>query len=201
MLRRFIHLLLPPRLKKFFYGDGVCVWHSPWSVEEIQERLKASLPAARAVDRKYAGIKGRVADSSLRLQWKVRVSNNACAPVFHGVVVADPATGGAIIQGVFSGDRIEQVFMGLWTGAIVLIGLLTFWTVLFPLFAWGLLWMGDGIMWVADFMIPNQEDHIRRYLSQVCAAEIPMSEIQSGPEKMSAREDWAVGAGLKGYGL
>lgn len=201
MLRRCIHLLLPPRLKKFFYGDGVCVWHSSWSVEEIQERLKASLPAARAVDRKYAGINGRVADLSLRLDWKVRGMTNSFAPVFHGVIAADPATGGSVIKGVFSGDRFGQVFMGLWTGGLVLFGLLSIWTLVFPLAAWGMLWMANGIMWVAHSMMPNQEDHIRRYLSQVCSAEIPKSEIQSGPGKMSAREDWAVGAGLKGYGL
>ncbi|HEY1082850.1 MAG TPA: hypothetical protein VGE29_11335, partial [Prosthecobacter sp.] len=67
MLRRVLQIVLPPRMKKFFYGEGVCVWQSPWSVDEIQDRLRATLPAVSDLDWAYSGITGRMAGQAVHV--------------------------------------------------------------------------------------------------------------------------------------
>lgn len=177
MLRRALHAVLPPRMKKFFYGEGLCVWQSPWSVGEIQDRLRATLPAVSDLDWSYSGITGRIVGQAVHVGWKMKMARNSFAPVFHGTLVADPATGGTVLQGVFSASRFAQIFMAFWTGFILLFGLLSVWTIIFPLAAWGMLWLANGMMCMGDSMMPDMEDRLRRYLTQVCSADVPVTEI------------------------
>lgn len=180
MLRRVLQIVLPPRMKKFFYGEGVCVWQSPWSVDEIQDRLRATLPAVSDLDWAYSGITGRMAGQAVHVGWKMKRASNSFAPIFHGTLTADLATGGTVLQGVFSANRFVQIFMAFWTGFILLFGLLSVWTIIFPLAAWGMLWLANGIMCLGDSMMPDMEDRLRHYLSQICSPDIPVAEIDKG---------------------
>lgn len=68
------------------------------------------------------------------------MERNLNGVVFRGTVI--PRGSGCVIIGRMSPDRFTQIFLFVWSFLLVLFGILTIWTIIVPLAAWGMLWLG-----------------------------------------------------------
>lgn len=176
-LQRFF----PPRLRLFFWGGETLAWESSLSPEEIKERLRGALRTPHRDFWTETGCFGRVQGDSVCIAWRRGMTSNSFAHVFYGTLEAWES-GGTVLRGTFSGSRLSQILVALWMTPLVLAGLAMIWTLIVPLAVWGMLWVMNGMMCFADGFIPQQQNHVGRFLTRVCDPNIPANAISDVPD-------------------
>lgn len=160
--------LLPPRLAAFFRRGLELQFHSGASQHELMERFKHGL---RSRGWGAHGAAGYVRGDGIHMHWATGLFRDSFAPVFHGRVEATAT--GSTVRGRMAHNRLVQVFMAFWCSGLIVISILSLWTVIMPLAGYALLWAVNGMMAIGDHLHPGRDQRIRDFIQSTCDASPP----------------------------
>ena len=141
-LRERLWHVIPPRIRELYQDGPQIEIPSHLPAETLHARIKSAF-----VDwMTWApfGPFGSLKNGLLKMGWINGMERNLDGVIFRGAVI--PRGLGCVIIGRMSHDRFIQTFLFVWSFLLVLFGILTIWTIIMPLAAWGMLWLANGML-------------------------------------------------------
>lgn len=129
------------KLRFIFLGGEEHVFDSALAPEDFKQQIRES--RVFWLDG-TAGPTGHILGSSVNLTWSNGSMRRGAITTFRGHIEATPT--GSRLRGRFSASRICQAYCAVWFGGVLLFFLVFIWTLLFPLFGFGLMWVGAHLI-------------------------------------------------------
>ena len=161
MLLLRLRTFVPERIRKFLLGGEPITIESSLAAPELLDRIRHGMESMLGFPE---GAAGYTIGPTVHVGWRASAfRRDGFAPVFHGQIKQHGS--GSVITGRFSGGYFGRVFMGVWTGGIVLFSVCFVWTVFMPLAGWALLRIADSMIGLGETSSPGREqaviDHMR----------------------------------------
>ncbi len=152
--------LIPPRVRELFEDGPEVIIESSLPPDVLSARIQDSL--VNTWTWAPTGLCGSARHGRVRVGWRAGMSRMTSFPVFRGRIEVIGTS--SVIIGRMSLHRFQRIFLGAWCGCLVCIAVLTIWTVVMPLVAWGLLWLLNGMLAVEQPSVQGWHESILDHL-------------------------------------